>query len=150
MKSDTRRARMAALMAEGEDDELFELLPKEEPEKSQEEINAEETASREAESVLAFLRGEVGRAKYCKNCDGLFFTSYGNVAYCGDPCRAEALKKIGITWDFTKPLHERWGKPIPLVLNSEMIERLEFALNHILAAQDRDERISQPESSLAG
>ena len=132
MKSETRRARMAALIAEGDDDPIFDLLPKEEPEISQEEVNKVESNSRDAEAVLAFLRQEYFTHKICKECEGRFLTSYGNVAYCKDACRIEALKKMGIEWDATKPLHQRWGKSIPLVIPEEtlqiLLERLTLAL----------------------
>jgi hypothetical protein len=115
---------MARLWAEDENDELLGLLPKEEPKKTQEEINEEESKSRDAEAVIAFLRGEVGRAQYCKNCEGLFFTSYGCVAYCSDACRKEVLHKMGIDWDPMKPLHQRWGNKIPLVIPEETLHQL--------------------------
>lgn len=124
MKSDTRRARMAALIAEGEDDPIFDLLPKDEPEEPQDVINDRESKSRDAEAVLAFLRGEYFTHKQCKNCEGVFLTSYANVGYCKDACRKEALHRMGIDWDSMKPLHERWGNKIPLVIPEDTLHQL--------------------------
>lgn len=130
MKSETRRERMARLMAEGEDDELFDLLPKVEPEKDQEELNDEQQRSRDAEALLTFLRDpNLFVRRECKKCHGEFYTDYGSVSYCKDFCRIAALKDYGIvTWDFKKPLHSRWGNPIPLIVGPDTLQFLRQSL----------------------
>ena|ERR1051325_8626375 len=129
MKSETRRERMARLIAEGDDDPIFDLLPKEAPVIPQDQINEQESRSRDAEAVLAFLRGEYFTHKVCKNCEGVFLTSYANCAYCSDACRKEIFHKIGIDWDPMKPLHERWGNKIPLVIPENTLHQLRDRLN---------------------
>lgn len=126
MNSDTRKARMASLFAD-EAPELVKLLPKE---KTQEEKNAENAASREAEAVLALLRRTRFEKKICKECTGDFLTDYACVAYCSDRCRRAALRKFGIAeWDPAKPSEERWGYPIPLVIPPALMDHLRKCLD---------------------
>lgn len=145
MKSETRRSKMAELYAD--DPELQALIKarEEEEARTQEQTNSIQSTSRDAESLLAFLRGDYFTHKVCKNCDGDFLTDYGSVAYCSDACRIEQLRKWGIDWDVTKPLHERWGNRIPLTLGPEMIELAEAALNRLLAIHSQE-----PEKQMSG
>lgn len=144
MKSETRRQRMAQLLAEDDDDELLKLIQKE-PEKTQEEINEEQAKSREAEAVLSFLRNpNLFVKRFCRQCHGEFFTDYGCVSYCSDPCRAAALHSMGIiNWDTKKPLEKRWGNPIPLIVGPETLVFLRQSLD--LTAQDQDSQKSDTE-----
>lgn len=70
---------------------------------------AKESRSREAEAVIQFV--ETPRAfaiVKCKNCGDEFLVNRGNVSMCSDTCRARALAKIGIEWDWSKNPAERW------------------------------------------
>lgn len=75
-----------------------------------EKVIVANTASREAESVLALIaRQDLFTAKFCKECSGPFATNFADVAYCSDECRKSALEKRGIEWNPLKHPEDRWG-----------------------------------------
>lgn len=75
-----------------------------------------EMATLQAEHVLLSLEYPelAGLPKLCKECNSPFTTRYPAVGYCGDLCRAAALRKRGIIW-WAKGTteQEKWGGRIP-------------------------------------
>lgn len=96
MKAETKKAKLA------------ELLGIEIP--TEGKRTEQQTASREAEAVLAYYEDSSTFAeKMCKYCEQVFAVNRGCVAYCSDKCRTKALADIGIDWDSAKPVEERWA-----------------------------------------
>lgn len=63
----------------------------------------------------------------CKGCKEAFYTNYYFVAYCGDQCRALALKKMGITWTnhFDEPA--KWqGRTPPMIIPPEALNVMRY------------------------
>jgi hypothetical protein len=89
-------------------------LEKEYPPPTQQ--TSREMASAHAEHVLLSLEypALAGVPKLCKECNAPFTTRYPSVGYCGDMCRASALRKRGIIW-WAKGTteQEKWGGRIP-------------------------------------
>lgn len=84
----------------------------------------------EAEAVLLSLEKPARfTTKVCKECGEAFGTDYRAVAYCSDHCRAKALKRIGILWNYHKHPRERWGSPFarvepPLVIPPDVLKQM--------------------------
>lgn len=138
MKSETRRAKLAALLARGEDDEILKLasVPK------QEHTFAQQQTSRDAEAVLGFvLTPKRFIKRLCRNCESQFYTDYSCVAYCSDSCRRHAMETLGIKWDPTKPPEQRWGNPVPLVIPGNTLEFLRKCLD---LTQSQDIPLPEP------
>jgi hypothetical protein len=82
--------------------------------------------SREAEAVLVYSETpEAFVSKTCKGCGLLFAHTPGAVGYCSDVCRAAALAKLGIKWDWLKPPERRWGLRWPLIIGPRALAVLE-------------------------
>lgn len=84
----------------------------------------------QAEGVLLFLQsaGRDLKTKKCKECKQPFATRYINVAYCGDTCRADALRKVGIKWDRKVDHYSQLNAERPAVVSRETYNTLlEFA-----------------------
>lgn len=76
--------------------------------------DAQHRAEIESESVLFYIetKGAGFEQKVCANpnCQGLFLHTFSAVNYCSDDCRAWALAKVGIIWNFhRRSLSERWN-----------------------------------------
>lgn len=130
------------MLTDAMETELRHIMQVEE-EMKLEEKNLAESASREAESILALIsRQDLFTAKICKwkGCNGMFAANYANVAYCSDYCRMKKLEEQGIKWDRKKQGSARWGWrgdsnkefPAPLVVSSEA---LKAAANHPVIQQ---------------
>jgi hypothetical protein len=66
----------------------------------------------EAESVLFYIRtqGKGFVSKNCAHCGLPFLHTYHAVDYCSEPCRAWALAKVGIIWNFHRRSDsDRWN-----------------------------------------
>lgn len=99
-----------------------------------------------AEAVLMFLQQPARfMFKNCKReeCGEQFGTNYRSVAYCSDNCRIKKLKAIGILWDPSKKLEERWGGEPPLLISPE-------ALRVLVSLSQAQQVYVEPVSSLQG
>jgi len=93
----------------------------------------------EAESVLYYVetRGAHFEEKECKNCGETFAHTHAPVAYCSDICRAESLKKLGISWNiYGKTDSERWDGRIPKVIEPRAYAAAREALEADRAAKE--------------
>jgi hypothetical protein len=101
---------------------LAELLGIEPPTKPPEEevSDSPEFIAREAEAVLGYMtksmRGFVRDT--CGECGKKFAHTGGAVGNCSNPCRAAALAKLGIRWDYfgMTPKPDRETRFYPLVV----------------------------------
>jgi hypothetical protein len=70
--------------------------------------------SREAEAVLAYKDNPNSfTEKVCTHCGKRFAVNRARVANCSVECVAKELAGIGIDWDWSKPIEERWGLRYP-------------------------------------
>jgi hypothetical protein len=108
--------------------ELFGLeLPPENPYESAEEI------TRQAEAVLAYAKdSSYFITRNCSTCGRTFAHTLGQVAYCSDICRAAALEKIGIKWEWVVNAGKRWDylHTEPLVIPAPAYELLQGLIPH--------------------
>lgn len=112
MKEEKYRERLAAL--------LGIQVP---PEPTPEEIRENESKSREAEAVIAFVENPNGfKERDCNNCGKQFAVNRANVAYCSDHCRKVALESKGLRWNPEKTPEERWGVNEPLTVSPQAYE----------------------------
>lgn len=114
MKRETRRAKLLEFLDEDEDAELIARLKHEIP-KGELETIAENDARHEAESVLAY-RGSYEEfvKSICVSCGKPFAHSYAKVTTCSVVCLQKALAEIGIDWDPSRSVADRWRpKQIP-------------------------------------
>lgn len=85
-----------------------------------------ETRSREAEAVLAYVYNPHKFVqKECKFCGLIFAVSRANVNKCSDRCRIAELANMGITWDPSKSPEERWDFKEPLVVPPQALMHLQ-------------------------
>lgn len=128
MKQDKKEARNR--------DKLAELLGMDAPPRATSGSSAviRQDRSREAEAVLTFVDKPLTFIKKaCKTCGRGFLVDRSNVSCCSDKCRADALKVLGIDWDWAKPPESRWyfsyqGDKVtnePLVVGPTLLEALE-------------------------
>lgn len=82
---------------------LAELLGLEPPKiETPQQIQAKDDKSREAEAVLAYANDHLGFIeRFCKRCGKVFAVNRKCIGYCGDDCRADQLRDMGIDWDPT-------------------------------------------------
>lgn len=67
----------------------------------------------------------VGISRICKDCGDAFITMYQYVAYCGDLCRASALKKVGLTvWKNPYTDEEKWGGVPPALIPPDALKAM--------------------------
>jgi hypothetical protein len=89
---------------------LAELLGIEPPPPTSNFYETEDDISRQAEAALAYARdSSYFIRRNCTICGRLFAHTYGQVAYCSNQCRAQALEKIGIKWEWVANAESRWG-----------------------------------------
>jgi len=109
MKSETRRSKLAALLAEDDDDSIKEYIPKAAlPPDEQNELNA---TIREAEAVILALdpkTSEYFKTANCDRCEKPFKTTYGRIRHCSLRCLVSTLHDLGVDWDYERPIEERW------------------------------------------
>lgn len=123
MGPDKKRERMAALF--GID------IP------TPEQLKRKDDRSREAEAVLAYYAVKPGTfiERTCKHCSKMFAVNRGSVAYCSDECRTSALAAIGIVWDPTKSIEERWSPGAePLTVTPRVLE----VMKHLATSHNPD------------
>lgn len=99
--------------------------------------SAIERHSIEAESVLFYInsKGKGFIEKTCEYCKSPFVATYRAVAYCQDFCRARALEKQGIIWNYHNRLDaDRWNIKnkgyVPKVISAEATEVLKESGNY--------------------
>lgn len=83
---------------------------------------------REAQSAIFYYENSGAfNHKTCKWCSGVFAYNWDHdsIAYCSISCAAKYLESIGLRWDPSKPLEERWGKTTPAVVPPQVIELLD-------------------------
>lgn len=79
------------------------------------------------EGVLRSLQrpSRIGVSRICKDCGEPFVTNYEFVAYCGDLCRASALKKVGLTvWKNSFTDEEKWGGVPPSLIPPDALKAM--------------------------
>jgi len=107
--------------------ELAKLLGIEPPPPTSNFYETEDDISRQAEAALAFARdASYFSRRTCTVCGRLFAHTYGQVAYCSNQCRAEALLQIGIKWEWVANAESRWGynHADPLVVPPDALDIL--------------------------
>lgn len=79
----------------------------------------------------------------CGNCKEAFYTNYYFVGYCGDQCRALALKKMGITWTNHFDESAKWGGMTPpIVIPPEALKVMKFLVEQ--AEQENPRLVEMP------
>lgn len=104
MKESTKQRKHDEKLAELLGISLEEVLASREQEERDDKV-LEATAT-----LLLLEHPEAFIQKICKECHGLFLTTYRFVAECSSTCRSKALARIGIDWN---PMHnqtERWAR----------------------------------------
>lgn len=89
----------------------------------------------EANSVLEyyFSNGKAFKDRECKHCGLVFAYSweYDSIKYCSVECLRDALKAIGIKWDSSKPLADRYRfyyKSRPAVISPQALSVVKQAM----------------------
>lgn len=97
-----------------------------------------QAAIQEAEHVLLHLQNrQLHLEVKCRNCQRIFLTNYQYNKHCSEDCLAETIQKtIGVTWNPSKPLEERWGGAVPAVIRPETIKQLPFLLKEDIPTHD--------------
>lgn len=101
----------------------------------------------QAESVLLSLikMPKEWFFRKCGKCGEGFYTNYYFVGYCGDQCRALALKKMGITWTNHFDESAKWGGMTPpIVIPPEALKVMEFLVEQ--AKQETPRLVEMPKS----
>lgn len=79
----------------------------------------------EAQAVLNYFERNKEGFKYetCRGCGQKFAYSYhyDGIKSCSIECMAAQLRKIGINWQYGRPLHLRWDRFYPAVVPSPVI-----------------------------
>jgi len=124
--AESKRAKAAALIAQFTGQDVVEIAL---PDESKEDLMAE------AQATLNYYKSMGGGFKFqvCKGCGESFAYSWDRdaIKYCGIPCMAKALEKIGLTWNPHKKPSERWGKTIPAVVPPHALQLVSEALEDI-------------------
>lgn len=86
------------------------------------------------EGVLRSLQrpSRIGISRICKDCNQPFVTNYEFVAYCGDLCRASALKKSGLTvWKNSFTDEEKWGGVPPSLIPPDALRAMKIIIDQV-------------------
>ena len=109
-------------------EKLAAILGIEPPPPSSTIYDSEEEISRQAEATLAYFKdASYFNRKHCTICNRVFAHTYGQVAYCSNICRAAALEKIGIKWEWVVNAGKQWNYNYaePLVVPPDALELLD-------------------------
>ena len=109
-------------------EKLAALLGIEPPPPTSTIYDSDEEISRQAEATLAYHKdASYFNRKHCAVCNRIFAHTYGQVAYCSNECRAAALLKIGVRWEWVVNAGKQhfYTYAEPLVVPADALEVLD-------------------------